>query len=199
MGGRGSGGRRVGAGRKKQSDLERAIGGNAGKRGVVLTHPSAPASSTAVAPADPVDPPADWVAAAAQLVTVRADLTFLQQAAGPGDPNPQIAELEAQVATLDRALEALAVWHELAPHALAARTLTPATTAAFVMLCRGVVLERALSASLASAAGPNHRGLMHRVATWLKDFNIAPFGKALYVAEAAAPANPLDRFTKTRA
>ena len=46
MGGRGSGGRRTGAGRKRQSALERAISGDAGKRGVVLQHPS----STAVAP-----------------------------------------------------------------------------------------------------------------------------------------------------
>jgi len=153
MGGRGSGGRRRGSGRKRQSDLERAIGGDAGHRGVVLQHPS----STAVAPIVEFDPPA----------TLRG--------------------------------KALAVWHELAPHAFAARTLTPATTAAFVMLCRGVVKERAYWRSTWGAAGADHRGLMQRVGTWMKDFCLSPLGKPVYAAHVEAPANPLDRFTKGRA
>lgn len=42
MGGKGSGGRRRGAGRPRKSDAERFITGNAGKRGArVLEHPSA--------------------------------------------------------------------------------------------------------------------------------------------------------------
>jgi hypothetical protein len=75
--------------------------------------------------------------------------------------------------------------------------LTPATTAAFVMLCRGVAKERALSAS-ADAGGPDHRGLMQRVGTWFKDFGLAPLGKPMYEAQTPAAANPLDRFTKGR-
>ena len=54
MGGTGSGGRRSGSGRKKQSALDRAISGDAGHRGVVLQHPSA----TAIAPVEIFDPPA---------------------------------------------------------------------------------------------------------------------------------------------
>jgi len=54
MGGRGSGGRRSGSGRKLQSELERAIGGDAGHRGTVLQHPTA----TAVAPIETFDRPA---------------------------------------------------------------------------------------------------------------------------------------------
>jgi len=195
MGGRGSGGRRIGSGRKKQSELARAIGGNAGKRGVVLVHPNSPA----VAPIATFDPPAELHGTPAQLAALVSDLTFLQQGADRENPNPQIADLQAQVDALTARAQALAIWHELAPAAFAARTLTPATTAAFVMLCRGVVAERALSASPA-ASGPNHRGMMQRVATWMKDFSIAPFGKPMYEAEKIAPANPLDRFTrKTRA
>jgi hypothetical protein len=53
MGGKGSGGRRLGSGRKQQSDLDRAISGDAGHRGVVLQHPS----STAIAPIEVFDPP----------------------------------------------------------------------------------------------------------------------------------------------
>jgi hypothetical protein len=151
MGGRGSGGRRVGAGKKLKSDLAHAISGTAGPRGVLLPHPSA----TAIAPVEPFDPP-----------------TSLR-----GKP--------------------LQVWRELAPHAFEARTLTPGTTAAFVMLCRAIVQERALGATK-KAAGTNHRGLMQRIAAWMKDFCLAPFGKPLYAAQVETAVNPLDRFTKPR-
>lgn len=53
MGGKGSGGRRVGSGKKLKADLEHAISGTAGARGVVLAHPS----STAIAPIETFDPP----------------------------------------------------------------------------------------------------------------------------------------------
>jgi len=195
MGGRGSGGSRIGAGRKKQSELERAIGGDAGKRGVVLQHPN----STAIAPVVTFKPPAELQGTPKVLAKLVADLAFLKAGARPDDPNPQIAELQARVDDLQAQASALAIWHELAPHAFAARTLTPATTAAFVMLCRGVVTERSLSASRASAAGPDHRGMMHRVATWMKDFCISPFGKPMYAPQAEPKASPLDRFTKARA
>lgn len=195
MGGPGSGGRRIGAGRKRLSVLERAVGGNAGKRaGVVLVHPS----STAVAPIETFDPPDDWLAAPKALVNLTSQLAFLKQGQGPGDPNPQIAELEARVVELQACAHALGVWHELAPHAFDARTLTPATAAAFSMLCRAVVKERELSASASRAGGPDHRGMMARVATLSKDFVVAPFGKPMYEEE-KQPVNPLERFTKTRA
>lgn len=158
MGGKGSGGRRVGSGKKRKSALEHAISGTAGTRGVVLNHPSA----TAIAPVVTFAPP----------TTLR------------GKP--------------------LQVWHELAPHAFEARTLTPATTAAFVMLCRAMVKERSLANSnakwgAAAAGGPNHRGLMQRIGTWMKDFCLSPLGKPMYAAQPVATVNPLDRFTKVRA
>jgi len=157
MGGRGSGGRRTGSGRKRHSDLERAILGDPGKRGVVLQHPNAPAPSTEVAPVEAFGPP---------------------------------ARLRGK---------ARAIWLELAPAAFEARTLTPGSSAAFAMLCRAAVHERALSASKRFACGPNHRGLMQRVGSWMKDFGIAPLGKPIYVAAPVVVANPLDRFTKARA
>src|SRR3954469_15927781 len=188
MGGKGSGGRRVGAGRKKLSDLERAIGGHAGKRGVVLPHPS----STAVAPVETFEPPAT-LTASPQLASLTAALTLLQAACA----EPQaIAEAQARVDAMTAlGLEAVAVWHELAPHAFEARTLTPATAAAFCMLCRAVARERATE-----LADADHRGLMARVATWMKDFGIAPLGKPMYAAQPQTTVvNPLDRFTKGRA
>jgi hypothetical protein len=194
MGGRGSGGRRVGSGQKGKSALEHAISGHTGRR-----RGRAPADETAVAAVETFGPPAELQGTPKQLATLVAELVFLHEHVGPGDPNPQIAELQARVDELTARALALAIWHELAPHAFAARTLTPATSAIFVMLCRGIVAERALSASPATASGPNHRGMMQRVATWMKDFNVAPFGKPMYEADGAAAAvNPLDRFTKTR-
>src|SRR6185503_5878828 len=165
MGGKGSGGRRVGSGRKK---------GN-GPRMVVVRHPSAPGKT----PIDTLDPPAELQGPAGELHTLLEGLAFLQSGSGPGDPNPQIADLQARIEERQAQAAALAIWHELAPHAVAQRTLTPATAAAFAMLCRAVVLERALGGSPSTAGGANHRGLMHRVATWKKDFCLQPFGRPL--------------------
>jgi len=197
MGGRGSGGRRVGSGKKRKSDLEHAITGTSGPRGIVAPRSSGTAivPGTAIAPVvETFDPPADLLVSPAQLAAITAELAILKRAGDRDDP--QIDVLQVRVDEMNGRAQALAVWHELAPHAGAARTLTPATTAAFVMLCRGVATERALSMS--APGGPDHRGMLQRVATWMKDFSLAPLGKAMYAAEAQAPANPLDRFTAPR-
>jgi hypothetical protein len=188
VGGRGSGGRRTGSGRKRLSDLERAIGGDAGKRaGVVLQHPN----STAVAAVVTFGPPA-YLTVPPTLRRLRAVLKRAKR---------QQAELSAIAAAqekLDEVVaqthEVLAVWRELAPQAFEARTLTKATVSAFAMLCRAVAVERA-----SEIPDADHRGLMQRVATWMKDFGLAPLGKPMYAAAPAAVENPLDRFTKARA
>jgi hypothetical protein len=147
----------------------------------VIPHPNAH-----VAPAK-VEPPDEWQNTAPQLEKLTADLAFLRQAPGPdGEAHPQIAELEARVADLQARAGALAVWRELAPHAREARTLTAGTAGAFAMLCRAVVQERALSTS-PRAAGRNHLGLIQRIATWLKDFGLAPRGKPMVSPAAALP------------
>lgn len=197
MGGRGSGGRRTGSGRKLKSAFERSISGT-GPRGVVVVHPNATATSTAVAPVTTFDPPAELQGDPQRLAALSADLVFLRGATRPDEDNPQIAELQAQIDTLTLVGQALAVWHELAPHAFEARTLMPGTAAAFTMLCRGVVRERRLSASF-DCGGADHRGLMARISTWMKDFGLAPLGKPMYAAQAETKTSPLDRFTKARA
>jgi len=149
MGGKGSGGRRVGSGKKLKSDLEHAISGT-GARGVVLPHPS----STAIAPVETFEPPAS-----------------LRK-------------------------HALQVWHELAPSAFEARTLTRATELSFVILCRNVALERSMARRKRGAGGANHRGMIQRVDAELTKFCLSPFGKPMYAAQPAATVNPLDRFTK---
>ncbi len=142
-----------------------------------------------MAPVETFDPPA-YLTAPPRLVLLTATLARLTEGCAEGW---QIAEAQAKVDTVTAiAREARAVWDELAPVAFEARTLTRATTAAFAMLCRGVAIERTTDVPDA-----DHRGLMQRVATWLKDFGLAPLGKPMYAAQpVAATANPLDRFTK---
>src|SRR3982751_7001573 len=69
------------------------------------------------------------------------------------------------------------VWAELAPHALANRTLTKGTALSFRLLCRNVVLERTLALDPATRGGANHRGLLQRVDAELLRFNLSPCGK----------------------
>lgn len=70
------------------------------------------------------------------------------------------------------------VWARLAPHAVAACTLTVGTADAFALLCRQVVLERSLSESR-DAGLASHRGMMQRVEAGLVRFSLAPMGKPL--------------------
>ena len=71
----------------------------------------------------------------------------------------------------------VAVWDRLAPHALAAKTLTPATAEAFAFGCYMVVLERELRAT--RPGGPDHRMLLIRVEAFNARFRLAPMGKEM--------------------
>ena len=86
-----------------------------------------------------------------------------------------------------------AVWDELAPFAIQAGTLTPQTRSAFVMLCRNVVLERRLAAA-PNCGDSNHRGMLQWVASRMKDFAIAPFGKPVVRTRDAKPLDPFAEF-----
>lgn len=83
--------------------------------------------------------------------------------------------------------QARAVWHELAPLAFEARTLTRTTEAAFVILCRNVALERKMARRKYGAGNANHRGIIQRVDAELAHFCLAPFGKPLAEEQPAAP------------
>ena len=89
-----------------------------------------------------------------------------------------------------------AVWAELAPHAIQARTLTPATAHAFRDLCEAIVLKRAAVSrigrdGLMMQSGerhsllPNALGLMGRVEMGLQRFGLAPMGKEMSVRDEA--------------
>lgn len=70
------------------------------------------------------------------------------------------------------------VWTQLAPHALAARTLTAGMVTAFALLCRSIVLEKRLSLST-DIGQASHRGMIQRVEAGLVRFGLAPNGKPI--------------------
>ena len=90
--------------------------------------------------------------------------------------------------------EAAAVWERLAPHALAAQTLTDGTAQAFALLCRQVVLERKLAAC-ADAGHASHRGMMQRVEAGYVRFALAPMGKPIMSAK-PVEADPFAEFER---
>jgi len=114
-----------------------------------------------------------------------------------------------------------AVWVELAPHALEARTLTPGTVAAFRDLCEAIVLKRMMLAEIltdgltttkvtlqmdekggglqsvekkAHTLLAQHRGMMQRVEAGLQRFRLAPMGKEIVV-----PVKDVDPFAEFEA
>lgn len=158
MGGLGSGGKRPGSGRKPKSEAERRLDGNAGHRGRVLAHPSAPDRPVSVAPT----------------------------AAPPAAPG--VEEFDAPN---DLTMEERHVWMELAPHAFENGTLTKATSLAFRLLCRNIVLERRYGMSILEAGTANHRGMIQRIDAELLRFSLAPCGKPLSAGDKMPEVDPL--------
>ncbi len=71
------------------------------------------------------------------------------------------------------------IWDWLAPHAVAAGTLTPAGAYGFSLLCRNVVIERELASSPDTRGQSNHRGVVQRIDAELARYMLAPMGKPL--------------------
>ena len=121
------------------------------------------------------------------------EATWLSGNAGKrGGPKARPAAAPADTADVQPPPDMLpadaAVWMELAPHALAERTLTPATAVAFSWLCGLVMIERKLRAAPLAVAGPDHRGLMQRVESGLARFRLTADGKAVAAPEALTDA-----------
>jgi hypothetical protein len=88
------------------------------------------------------------------------------------------------------------VWLELAPHAFAARTLTKGTALAFKLLCRNVVMEGEMRASVLDRGRTAHQGLIAKVDAELLRFALNPCGKAMYQEAPAKVVNPLEKYLK---
>ena len=94
-------------------------------------------------------------------------------------------------------------WTELAPYAFEARTLTRRTMMAFVDLCKSRVLcdelERDYGKTIGDTyvegkrGGPDHRSMIQRVQSQMKDFALAPFGKPV-IQEEVKEADPFAEF-----
>lgn len=97
----------------------------------------------------------------------------------PAVQAPQLPEIEEFDVPDDLTTDERHVWMELAPHAFANRTLTTATSLAFRLLCRNVVLERRYAGSVQDAGGASHRGVIQIIDRELLRFNLAPCGKSV--------------------
>src|SRR5262245_21910677 len=84
-----------------------------------------------------------------------------------------------------------AVWLELAPGAIAERTLTSHTAAAFELLCRTVILERQCARRRTDRGKGHQRGPMQGVEAGLVRFRRAPLGRPVAVPK---PADPFAEF-----
>lgn len=105
---------------------------------------------------------------------------------------PAVTEFDAPN---DLSVEERLVWLELAPHAIQAGTLTQASSLAFRVLCRNIVLERRYCQSVTDQGSSNHRGMIQRVEGGLDAFGLRPMGKPMATAAPAQkPVSKLDRF-----
>lgn len=115
----------------------------------------------------------------------------------------------------------LVVWHTLAPFALENRTLVPATVERFVLLCRQVVIERAMSKKIAEdgwtylsvtidGSGQERnslkahplcgaqRGMMQRVEAGMTAFRLAPTGRPMPTKPKEKTKSALERLQAER-
>lgn len=160
MGGFGSGGARVGSGRKKKSDAAKVFHGTATRR-------ERKRRSRGVSPS-------------AQPAVAMPD---------------------------DLSVDERKIWRKLAPHALAAGTLTQATALAFRHLCEAIVLKRLMLAEIKEygcssidvdaklTANPlltQYRSMLQRVETGMMKFMLAPLGKSTLPEE--KPEDPFAAF-----
>ena len=97
----------------------------------------------------------------------------------PESAAPSVLPEEPICRPKDLAPAATAIWAELAPAALEAGTLVPATAHAFGMMCRVIALERQIAADPERVGGADHRGVTQRATVLLASFMLLPPGRPL--------------------
>lgn len=120
----------------------------------------------------------------ARAVTGRGARVLSHPSAPDVAPPAPIEEFDAPD---DLTMDERHVWLELAPHAFAARTLTKGTAEAFKLLCRNVLLEKEMRASVLDRGRAAHQGMIHKVETAMLRFNLSPCGKAMVEAPVVVP------------
>lgn len=86
-----------------------------------------------------------------------------------------------------------AIWVTQAPHAIAHRTLTPASALAFARYCQIVVLE-GHEAQSSARGGSNHRGLLKQLNAYELQFLLSPAAKPMPDARPVVQADADDLF-----
>lgn len=107
-------------------------------------------------------------------------------------PQAELPRLDESDAPDDLDFAERKVWLELAPHATANGTLTPATALGFKMLCRNIVIEQNYARSVNDKGTANHRGIIQRVDAELLRFNLAPCGKSMPKAVEQPKVDPIE-------
>jgi len=172
MGGRGSGGARVGAGRKSKDRHLRSIDGGASHRALPFAEP-------VIAAVEPVPVPTDLLEAEAAVWAANAPHALTQRTLTPATAE-SFRELCEVVVRMRR------LWTQIDGDGL---------TFVHVYVDDAGIEHRALKKH---PLLPDYRGLVQRVEAARARFRLAPMGKELYATE-APKVNPLDRFTKSRA
>jgi len=184
VGGRGSGGRRVGAGRKPTNKEELALRGSrrAGRGATKQTPGGIKTENQTGSP------------------TPRAFVGQVSQVDGGSDP--------LLTPPLSLTVEQVPVWSDLAPLALREGTLNASTVAALrdlveLVVLRGKLLraiedqgfsERTETGLKSNPLLPQYRGLVLRVEAGMARFKLAPMGKEIGQGE-TAPADPFAEFS----
>lgn len=123
---------------------------------------------------------------------------LLQHPSAPVEPVPLPTVDEAD-APNDLTMDERHVWLELAPFAMQAGTLVPATAAAFKTFVRWETLDRQFAASVLEKGSGKHVQATKEAKAGYYDFCLRPVGKPMPQAESAKPVSKLDRFMKTGA
>jgi phage terminase small subunit len=176
LGGRGSGGSRVGAGRKPKDAHLRAIQGG---RSRIAIQPEAP-TSTAVAPLVEVLPPGDLMPDELAVWTREAPLATTERTLTPSTAGAfrEFCELEALKNTMLKRIRARLTMFDVAPASESGKDQA--------------------EPEFYEKANPlltHYRGAVQRLSAFRKDFKLAPFGKEL-IAPEQPKSNPIDRFRK---
>lgn len=196
MGGKGSGGARMGAGRKRKTLQEQRL------TGTVSRSPEQAGASATAAP-----PVAAETPAIVETETQDGPVVSIPLPGGGVVTRPnRLNEAEVDI------------WNELAPLAVKAGTLVPETSFAFCDLVELVVLRQRMKDELSALderdgkrgyydltisteqglkAHPlitQYRSMMQRVEAGLARFRLAPFGKEILPSGASAPKDDFGEF-----
>lgn len=118
--------------------------------------------------------------------------------AHPSVPEPSAPVVEEFDAPNSLTMDERHVWMELAPHAFKNATLAPATSYAFEVLVRHVLLERQFAQSVTEKGSSKHAAALKEVNKGLDAYGLRANGKPVSDRGAVKPVNRADAFRKAK-